>query len=408
MDTNAPASAAVAPVAPASLATQPTVAPAPESTQANTPIADVAPTNATPTKTANDIVLASGDELATRYGIKEIADASAPAEPVSAEAGTGTEGAPVTTEPTPGVETPAATNAANIITQPITPFEFYDDEGALEIPANVKIGFKAGGKDYKDLRLDEVVRMAQQAPMAEKHRQDAEQLKPIAEQAQQIAQQYQQLQAEFAQNNALYEQMLSHPELYQEAASQYQAQNSPDQRLARLQAESRAQATQHQQQLQQLQLQQTTAAAKDFTATRIAPSIEALTTQYPQLADDVMAKFHELTAPLMAPSPTGGVWVPPNRLGELEASVLPALRAWADGKASKSAAMTQAATQAAQAQTRKAQTDAQQAKRQLARPLTPTGAKVTPDVPAPPKIRTSSDAVEASLARVAAQIRGAA
>lgn len=414
MNPQTTASAAAAPAAPSSGVTQLATAPGTiaGTESPTTGITPVAPPNATPVATANDIVNAPADVLASRYGIAE------PPEIVETEDGpqggapTAEAHASPNTTTTADPDAPAAPSTGTasdpaIITQPITPFEFYDEQGALEIPANVKLGFKADGKEYKDLRLDEVVRMAQQAPLAAKHLQEAERLRPMAERTQVAETATQQLVSEIQRNNALYERLLSDPALYQEAANQFAAQNTPEHRLARIQEEAQTQTQQYHQTIQAIQLQHTIAAAQDFTASRIAPSVERLSTQYPGVeSGDVMAKFHELTAPLMAPSPTGGIWVPPHRLQELEASVLPQLDAWAKGRAAKVSAQTSANTAQVQAAERAAQTASQLAKRQLARPLTPAGTRVTADVPKPPPIKSAGDAIEASLAKARSQIAG--
>jgi hypothetical protein len=295
----------------------------------------------------------------------------------------------------------------------------YDDEGEFEIPQHVKIGFNAGGKEFKDLRIDEVVRMAQQAPNIEHQR--ALDRAQHQQQVMQLAQREQALQQEIANNNAVYEQLLANPGLYQEAAARYQALNTPEARAARLEQEFAQRQQQLTQQSQAFELQQISQAAATYTATRLAPSVEALVTQYesgptPALeSGDVMAKFHELTAPLLAPSPTGGTWVPPHRLADIETSVLPALATWAQQRAAKAQARyaaanaaATAATQQAQAQTRKAQQDAQAAARQLTRPLTPAGTMPRPDTPRERPIKSATDAVDAIVDRAARQIRGAA
>lgn len=377
--------------------------------------APTVPETATPlnTKTALDFINTPGDALAARYGFAESDELpgdlpEAPAEPAAVA------------EPAPVAEPVAAPTTEPVAAEPFTPitkFTLHDDQGEFEIPENVKLTFNAGGKEYKGLRIDEVVRMAQQAPMAVKHQQEAEQLKPIAEQAQAIAQAHQQALQELQRNNALYEELLSNPALYQEAATRYQALNTPDQRIARLEEQRAAERQQYQQNIQQTQLQQTITAAANYTASRIAPSVESLTTQYPQVdASDVMDRFNTLTAPLLESGPNGKPWVPPHRLQELETTVLPQLTEWTKARAAKATQASAAATQQiaqqatqASAQVKQAQLAAQLAQRQLVRPLTPAGTPPAADTPRPKPIKTSGDAIDSILDKARRQInQGAA
>lgn len=405
MSTTTPASAA-------GTVAQPAVTPAPASVaDATTSIPAPTLPAVEPKKefgSALDFIQQDGDTLATRYGITEQPEApveptGAPApSPESAVADGQQASSPDATSGAPAA--PEAPKAEPFT--PITKFTLSDDQGELEIPANVKVKFNAGGKEH-DLRIDEVVRMAQQAPNIEHQR--ATERQAAQQQIEQASAQLMQLQQELQRNNALYEQLLSDPALYQQAATSFQAMNTPEQRLARLQQQHEAERQQYQQTIQQTQLQQTITAAANYTASRIAPSVESLIQQHPAVdAGDVMAKFHELTAPLLAASPNGGVWVPPNRLAELESTVLPELTKWTQARAAKVQQASTAATQKANAEVQKAQLDAQLAKRQLARPLTPAGTPARADTPPPKPIKSSGDAIEAILAKASNQIRGAA
>jgi len=393
----------------AAAAALPVTPTAPVTTGETVAVGDQTPPDTSQTfASAQEMVSAKPEDLAKRYGLTD--------EPLAAEP---TDPAP-TTEPAAAEpvepqaaapETPAALSDAPPLE---SKFSLYDDQGELEIPTNVKLSFQSDGKEYKDLRLDRVVRMAQSAPALQRQLSTVQQqhVTALSEREARIAAAEQSLQEQ----NALAEALLADPALYQEAAARFQAMNSPEQRLARIQQQHAREREQLQQRVSGMEFQQTVAASKQFVETRIAPSVEALTTQYPDIdPSDVQAKFHELTAGLLAPSPAGGVWVPPQRLPDLETSVLPQLTQWAQARSQKIAQRTAVSTATAQQetakakeQTRKAQLDAQTATRRAARPLTPIGNAPSPDVPKPKPIKTTGDAVEASLERIRQQIAGAA
>lgn len=385
------------------------------------PTPAAAPVVSAPVETAsgpvNPMTLSDAD-LGSRYVPEALRDAESSAEPtvvfarsadtptapvVAADAVPQADGAPAADVP---AEKPAEAPAAEIAPLATT-FGVFDKEGELEIPRDLEISFKAGGKDLK-LPLDRVVRMAQSAPQAEQYRQAAEELPQVKQYAEKIEQSYQQLQQELQQNNAIYERLLQDPDLYVQAVQAWQQQNSPEVRATRAEQEVAALRQQQQESATQSRVQQQSAEAYQYAATRIAPAVESMATKYPTLDPaEITAQFHVLTAPLLEAKPGGGVWVPPNKLPQVEALVTSDMDSWAQALHTKRNAATTAQTTQSQAAITQAQTTAQLAKRQLARAAAPALTAPSPDVARQKPIKTSGDAVEASLAKVREMVRGA-
>lgn len=372
-------------------------------------IAPATPAIETPAAPLN-VLDATDDQLAERYGVKEaesegepevqiVRDAEAP--PVEAEA----EAAPAADAEPEAAEA----KAPPVIKAPITPFAVFDAEGEVEIP-DIKITFKAGGKEYEQTPLDKVVRMAQSAPLAEQYREAAEKLPQVEQTAQQIHAAYQKAVADIEANNALYERLLSNPDLYVQAVEAYQRLNSPEARAQRAEQEMQALRQQQQQVQQQQQAQHALSEAMSFAQARIAPAVDALQQQYASVIEpeEFADRFHSLTADLLEAGPHGRPWVPPTKLPEVERRIQTDLAQWAEAKASKRRATHASATQQAQTEVKQAQSAAQQANRKLARAVAPARTPVAPDVPREKPIKTAQDAVEAALERVRRQVSGAA
>lgn len=324
--------------------------------------------------------------------------------PVVAEAIPQADGAPA--DPAPPAEAPApAADAPPLATS----FGVFDKQGELEIPRDLEISFKAGGKDLK-LPLDRVVRMAQSAPQAEQYRQAAEELPQVREHAQRIEQSNAQLQQELQQNNAIYERILQDPDLYVQAVQAWQQQNSPEQRAKRAESDLAALRQQHEAATTQTQVQRQSAEAFQYAATRIDPAVQNVMKQYPTLdSEEVMDRFYRLTAPLIEARPDGnGTWVPPHKLPQVEQLVKSEMTEWANALHTKRSTASQAASAATAAQVTEAQTQTQLAKRQLARAAAPALTPAAPDVPRAKPIKSSGDAMEAALEKVRQQVRGAA
>lgn len=368
---------------------------------AGTPAAPAvaAPVAETPTTPVN-VLAATDAELAERYGVKDDAPEAPQVEIVR-------DTDPRAAEPTP--ETPAPEKAPAVITAPITPFAVFDAEGEVEIP-NIAVTFTAGKKEYEKVPLDKVVRMAQAAPLAEQYREQAERVPVLEQTLQEREQAIQQAIQTVEQNNALYEKLLTNPDLYVQAVEAYQQMQSPEARAQRAEREAQTLREQQREYEQQRTAQQALTDAQRIAQSRIVPAIDALQQQYASdiEPEEFADRFHTLTADLLEAGPHGRPWVPPTKLPEVERRVQTDLTQWAEAKAQKRRAAHQSAAQQVTEQVTKAQSEATAAKRQLARATAPARTAVTPDVPREKPIRTAQDAVDASLERVAQLVRSSA
>ena len=345
-------------------------------------------------ETKVNVLDATDAQLAERYGVKEAEPEAEPSVEIVRDDDPKAE-APQEPEAKPPEKAPP------VIKEPITPFAVFDAEGEVEIP-DIKITFTAGKKAYEQVPLDKVVRMAQAAPLAEQYRAEAERV-PVIEQT--LAEREQALQQAIQtveQNNALYEKLLSNPDLYVQAVEAYQQMQSPEARAQRAEREAQTLREQQRVQEQQRSAQQSLTTAQEIAQARIVPAIDALQQQYASEIEpeEFADRFHTLTADLLEAGPHGRPWVPPTKLPEVEHRIATDLTQWAEQKAAKRRQAHQSATQQVTEQVTKAQSEATAAKRQLARATAPARTAVTPDVPREKPIRNTQDAVDASLEKV--------
>ena len=354
---------------------------------ASVPVVETTPIN---------VLDATDQQLAERYGVKDETPEEPQVEIVRDDDPKAAADAAPEADPAP--ETP---KAPAVIAAPITPFAVFDAEGEVEIP-NITLTFTAGKKEYAQVPLDKVVRMAQAAPLAEQYRTEAERVPVLEQTLQEREQAIRQREADIEQNNALYEKLLTNPDLYVQAVEAYQRLQSPEARAERAEREMQSLRQQQQQFEQQRQAQQSVQGALQVAQERIVPVVQALQQQYASVidAEEIADRFHTLTADLLEAGPHGRPWVPPTKLPEVERRVQTDLTQWAEAKAAKRRQSQTAATAQVSEQVTKAQQDAQAAKRQLARVTAPARTAVAPDVPREKPIRTAQDAVDASLEKV--------
>lgn len=371
--------------------------PAPVAAGTPAPAASVPVVETTPI----NVLDATDQQLAERYGVKDETPEEPQVEIVRDDDPKAAAPAAPETPKEPEAPAPETPKAPAVIAAPITPFAVFDAEGEVEIP-NITLTFTAGKKEYAQVPLDKVVRMAQAAPLAEQYRTEAERVPVLEQTLQEREQAIRQREADIQQNNALYEKLLTNPDLYVQAVEAYQRLQSPEARAERAEREMQSLRQQQQQFEQQRQAQQSLTAAQEYAQSTIVPAITALTQQYASVidAEEFQDRFHTLTADLLEAGPHGRPWVPPTKLPEVERRVQTDLTQWAEAKAAKRRQSQTAATAQVSEQVSKAQQDAQAAKRQLARVTAPARTAVAPDVPREKPIRTAQDAVDASLEKV--------
>lgn len=380
----------------------------------------VTPDAATAPSEIDSLLTAPADEFAKAFGLEALTAASetaanpaaagsSAAEIVSnsddtsassAEPEAAAAAAAAPTEGDPPVESAPSKPAAPA---PITKFAAMQAGEEVEVPADLTFSFQANGKEYKDLPIDRVIRMAQSAGNNETLREqamEAEAGRLAAEET--VAQAQQELQDRLSEADAIISRLLSDDDYRDRARDRYARTLSPEARTERAEAElARLRASQQQ--------QQTAATARSIATEHIAPAMEALLTRHPTVSvDELLGKFSLMTRHLIV----NGV-IPPQRIADVAKVFRDKLVPWVQQThehRSVTAAQHKAATDKA---VQDAQTKATLAKRQLARLTKPSasGALVTPGAaatpaPKPAVIESADDAVADIVRGVAANIRG--
>lgn len=258
---------------------------------------------------------------------------------------------------------------------PITKFALKDGQGVLdeaEASQNLRLDFKANGKDYADIPLDKVVKWAQMGVYNEEREQQVAAARQFVTEAQeQISEKDTQL-AEYDQYTR---RLLADPRYFAEAQKVYIAENSPEARARRAETE-----------LQSIQAQSATSAEDQaiasFVASDLTPSVVSLTQKNPEVRyEEIIGRFTMLTAPLLVRGR-----IPTQYLSEVRRLVEHELTPWVEEQNSdRSRTKTTQIKQVESAQTKTAL-----AKRQIARRVAPPSASA-PSQPKPKKYNTARD-----------------
>jgi hypothetical protein len=335
-----------------------------------------------------------GAEPAPEAGADPETPAPEAAAPAAAAAAAATELDETPEEPAPGKPAAAA---------PLTKFTALQAGEEVDVPSDLTFTFTANGKEYKDLPIDRVIRMAQSAGNNETLREQALQAEAAQLAAEeQLAQMQQDIQDRLTEADALIARLLTDDDYRDRARDRYARANSPEARAER--AETELAETRRTQQ------QQTAAAqARSFTTEHLAPAMETLLTRHPTITpDELLGKFALLTRHMVI----DGV-IPPQRIPDVAKVFREKLVPWA-GQTHEHRSVTAAQQQAATARAvQDAQTKATLAKRQLAKLTKPSasGALVTPAAaataaPKPAVIESADDAVADIVRGVTSQLRG--
>ncbi len=254
-------------------------------------------------------------------------------------------------------ETPAILDYQPVKT-PVTEFaiKIADGTPVTEMP-ELKLSFKSGGKDYTDVPLDKVVRLAQTGVYNEQVQQDMIQFRRDREQTGQYIHSLEQQNQQWVQ---FYEQLLVDDNFRQQAQQQYLRENSPEMQLQR-------QRAQMEQERQTMAAQQQFSQAEQYVSQRIGPTVQAIGAANPRLTDEeILGKFGMLTSHLLV----NGI-VPYDRLYDVMAIVEQGLKPWAEQVQSDREAQAQASTAKERRRVTAAQVEASKAKRNLARATSP-------------------------------------
>ena len=256
-----------------------------------------------------------------------------------------------------------AANAETLTPQGYSVFQGADE---VEIPADLKIKFKADGEE-REVDLNSLVRQAQMGFYNEAR---ANEIKEFREALPEIEQTIDSLHEE---NRILREgwaRVLSGDEDYfaQEQEAFLRAQ-SPEARAERAEYEL-------QQERQRQAGSQVTQQASQFVRS-LVPEFESLQKDVPEVTwEEVVGKFNILTAPLMVRGQ-----IPPTKFREVERIIKSELRPWAESQHERRVSAKKAVT----ATTAKATATAAAAKKVAARAVLPQGTHPSSSPPKPPK-----------------------
>lgn len=238
-----------------------------------------------------------------------------------------------------------------------TQFRALDQEGEVEVPAELEIEFKAHG-ELRRMPLDKVVRLAQSGFYNEQLQQE---VKGSRSEVQEIRNAYaemqQTLERQLAFNRALLE---NGDEFFLQQREQYARQNSPEERARRLEAELIRER-------EVRQREQWAVQAQSFLQGDLEPKVTGLLAQYPSVTDVEAAGW---LAPHLKALEVNGV-IPPARYGEVARVLEQDLAQWmAEMHFQRSETVKQQDSKRS-LQLRRAQTEAAKAKRVLTKATAP-------------------------------------
>lgn len=276
---------------------------------------------------------------------------------------------------------------------PETPFTVTDDKGELELP-DLYFNFKANNKDYEKVPLDKLVRFAQ---MGIYNAEKEARFRDVEQNVGQIERRATMAETRVQELEKFYDRLLADPAYYEQAATMYQEQNTPEQRIARAEERTRAMQAQfelereelrrsarHEAQADQLKQryshEQENQQVASFVKHDLAPAFNRLITEHPHVNErEVLGQYTLLSAPLMDSGR-----IPLNRLAELKALVDHDLSNWVVALN----ADREFAQQATVKKVQQARAAATTAKRQVARAAAPTGSPAPMRAPAMKKFET--------------------
>lgn len=257
----------------------------------------------------------------------------------------------------------------------LTKFTIKDKEGELEVP-QLFFDFTASKKEFKDVPLDKVVLLAQ---MGVRNQEREEEVKAAKEFVPQLQQQVQDLTGALQQLELQSQRLLEDEEYFLRARDIYAQNNTPEMRARR--AEERLQMQQ-----QQFATNQEEAAASNFIATQIAPTMESLLKDNPLVSErELLGEYTQLIAPILERGR-----VPPARLPLVKQMVDGELVHRISALQTEKALDRRQATAVEKAAIDKAKLDTAKAKRVAARAVAPRGAP-GPEAKKPTSFATVDD-----------------
>lgn len=240
-------------------------------------------------------------------------------------------------------------------------FAVFDGEDKpIEGIPHVVIEYKANGKVRKD-RLDQVVRLAQFGVYNHQREQEF-----VAKQAE-VEEVAEGAIAQLEQREAQLRHLLENEDAYEKVREKYLAENSPEKRAARAEAESR--------ELRESTTRTTAAAAgAAFYESEILPSLDGILDSAPEVEpEELMAKFRAGISPVMR----DGI-VPRSAYQSVKAFVETELRDWATATNARRTSRGAESTRKAEGEAEKAKLEAARAKRAQAEASAPSGISPAP------------------------------
>jgi len=274
-----------------------------------------------------------------------------------------------------------------------TEFKLLDGEGEVEVPALI-VEYKANGKVRQD-RLDQVVKLAQWGVYNQEREQKLQQ-----ETQGKIEEALQALQERESQM----ERLLTDPDFLYAVQEAYAAENTPEKRVERAEAEKTALRVQY-------ELQSISQSGEQFYQAEVAPALQLIAQALPTVSpEELESKLQMALQAHVETAPNGVAYVPPSRYDAIRQYIVEDLALWAQaahGKRYQPVAQRSAEQARAAAELERAQVEAQKAKRMVGQKLKPVGQPgATADRPAKPKAITSvDDAVESALSSVLSALR---
>ena len=304
----------------------------------------------------------------------------------------------VTPEPEPEVEAepviPEGMSKVPAITDALaTEFVVRDAEGEIEIPA-LTIEYKANGKVRKD-RLDQVVKLAQWGVY--NHERETR--------FQTVEQEYAAAKTALSERETQLERLLTDDQFLLAVREAYEAENSPDKRVAR--AEQQVESLKVQQEMQKIQ-----EAGDSFAEQEIYPAVDLIADALPYVTKDEL--YEKVAFVLQAQAeraPNGELYVPVSRYDAVRKYIVDDLAVWAQfHNGRRKPAPTPVATSETskdRAELTRARVEAQKAKRVVGQTLTPVGRGDSGSSASKPssKPATLDDALSSAMEHVMAAVR---
>lgn len=279
-----------------------------------------------------------------------------------------------------------------------TEFTLKDADGEVEIPALI-VEYKANGKMRQD-RLDQVVKLAQFGVYNEAREQYFKQTEQQAEQILQERDEYARL---IEEREAQLERILTDEDFFLTVREAFEAENSPERRVAR--AEERAEQARIEAQMQPVVMQ-----GQAFYEREVAPALDLISQTFPTLAPEELSNRMAYAMQLhVQQAPNGASYIPASQYDTVRQYIVDDLALWAQmTHARRSQAATAPAQQAAlQQELAKAQVSAQKAKRAVGQATKPVGraASNTPAKSKTAKAATIDDALDSAMSEIMASLR---